>query len=275
MLPAADREFFEQQGYLLIPGVVPPAQCQAVINAAFDFLGMNPDDPDDWYRPPHSPGGMIEMYQHPALWNNRQWPALHALFADLWKSPALWVSIDRANFKVPVRPDKPGWDHAGFLHLDADTRTLPIPFGLQGVLYLADTSADQGGFRCIPGWHHRTEEWLKLAGLPREESERAIAALPDRTIPGRAGDFLVWHRALPHGNGQNRSPRPRFAQYISMRPAGTDEAARQDRIRRWRERLAPEGSWVLGDPRRWEETKGTTADLTPLGRKLLGLDPWP
>jgi len=274
MLTDAERAFFEDNGYLVIHDAVPPAQCRAVIEAGFEFLEMDPANPDDWYRPPLTPGGMIEMFQHQALWNNRQSPRLYELFSDLWKTPRLWVSIDRANIKVPVRPDKPGWENAGFLHLDADLKQLRIQFGLQGVLYLADTAANQGGFKCLPGWHTRTDEWVRLAGLPPAEFEQEVARLPVEAIPGRQGDFLVWHRALPHGNGRNLSTLPRFAQYISMRPAGHDPAVREDRVRRWRERLAPEAPWVTGDPRRWEATKGTTAELSPLGRKLLGLDAW-
>jgi hypothetical protein len=52
------------------------------------------------------------------------------------------------------------------------------------------------------------------------------------------------------------------------------EANRQDRVRRWRERLPPDAAWALGDPRGWEQAHGKTAELTPLGRKLLGLDLW-
>jgi hypothetical protein len=42
----------------------------------------------------------------------------------------------------------------------------------------------------------------------------------------------------------------------------------------WRDRLPPKGSAFPGDPRRKEELHGKTAELTPLGRKLLGLDRW-
>jgi hypothetical protein len=50
--------------------------------------------------------------------------------------------------------------------------------------------------------------------------------------------------------------------------------ARERRIRLWQERLCPGGPAFPGDPRRKEELHGTTAELTPLGRKLLGLDLW-
>lgn len=273
MLTADQKTFFETNGYIKIPGVIPADRCRAVIAAAFEFLEMDPANPDDWYRPPLTPGGMIEMFQHPALWANRQDPALHAIFTDLWGTEKLWVSIDRANFKVPVRTDKPGWDNAGFLHVDADINQ-PIAWGLQGVLYLADTDDRQGGFKCLPGWHKKSEEWVRIAKLPPEEFTREVAQLPVQPIPGKAGDFVIWHRALPHGNGKNLSDRPRFAQFITMWKANGNETAREDRIMRWRQRLPPDAPWVTGDPRQWEPKKGKTAELTPLGRKLLGVDSW-
>ena len=60
-----------------------------------------------------------------------------------------------------------------------------------------------------------------------------------------------------------------------MSPAQEDnERARQWRINAWLHRRAPEGNPFPGDPRNWEREHGTTAALTPLGRKLLGLDLW-
>jgi hypothetical protein len=67
----------------------------------------------------------------------------------------------------------------------------------------------------------------------------------------------------------------RIAQYISMKPAEEDnEELRQWRIRSWRDSVAPEGYAFPGDPRNWEQTKYATAILTPLGKKILGLDKW-
>jgi len=59
-----------------------------------------------------------------------------------------------------------------------------------------------------------------------------------------------------------------------MFPAG-DEAQARERIDRWQNRKKPPYDRAFpGDPRRVEELHGTTAELTPLGRKLLGLDVW-
>lgn len=275
VLTPDDHAFFRENGYVVARGVVPKAQCDAAIAALFEFLEMNPDDPEDWYRPPLKPGGMVEIYQHPALWNNRQHPRLYEVFAELRGDPHLWVSIDRAGFKPPQNPRHPEYDHKGFTHWDVDTSKLPLPFGVQGVLYLSDTDADQGGFQCIPGFHRNLEAWIATQPPDRNPHAPDLTGLQTVPIPGKAGDLVVWHSLLAHGNGHNVSNRPRFSQYISMFPARpADAEARAHRIRCWRERLPPGNSVFPGDPREIEQTRQQTAELTPLGRKLLGLDDW-
>jgi hypothetical protein len=96
-------------------------------------------------------------------------------------------------------------------------------------------------------------------------------------IPARAGDLILWDSRLAHGNGHNASDKPRFAQYIAMRPVPVGEAAeaeRAERVRLWQRCLPPDEGWVTGDPRGRETTHCRPAALTPLGRKLLGVDDW-
>jgi hypothetical protein len=60
-----------------------------------------------------------------------------------------------------------------------------------------------------------------------------------------------------------------------MMPAEEEnEPLRQWRISAWKERRAPEGYAFPGDPRGWEKTKYQAAELSALGRRLLGLDDW-
>ena len=55
---------------MVIKNAVPIELCNAVIEAIFSFLEMDPEKSDQWYQPPHKPGaGMVEMYQHQAMWN--------------------------------------------------------------------------------------------------------------------------------------------------------------------------------------------------------------
>ncbi len=271
-----EETFFHKNGYIKFDQLIPKADCDAVIDAIFEFLEMNPGDPDDWYRKPLLPGGMIEMYQHPAQWKNRQNPDLYSVFADLWGRPDLWVTFDRVGMKPPRHPEHPDYDHKGFTHWDCDTSVKPLPQGFQGVLYLADTDANMGGFQCIPGLHReQLEEWIKTQPADRNPRIPDLTGLTNMPIPGKAGDFVIWDMTLAHGNGQNVSNRPRFSQYIAMHPAQYDNVAqRESRIAQWRNHTPPGNSIFPGDPREIEQKRGTTAELTPLGCKLLGLDKW-
>lgn len=283
VLDDAALEQFAEQGYVVVPDAVPAANLQAVVDLIWRFLGASGEDPESWYRiaprettggaAPISRAGMVEVYQQPELWDNRQHPRVYQAFADVWRTPRLWATLDRANMKPPVRPDHPEWQHGGFIHWDVDTARDPLPFGVQGVLYLTDTAADQGGFQCVPGFPRRFAEWVRTQPADRDPRFPDLTGLEVRSIPGRAGDLLIWNSLLPHGNGENTSPRPRLAQYISMYPAarGT-EAERRERVAAWREQRAA-GGWP-GDPRGWERRHGRRAELTALGRRLLGLDAW-
>ena len=276
VLSKEDRAFWEENGYVVIPNAVPQENIDAMVETIWDFLGMDPNDPDDWYREPHRYGGMVEVYQHQALWDNRQYPRVHQAFSEIWDTDKLWVSFDRANMKPPAREDKPDWDHPGMIHWDLDTSVSPIRFKVQGVLYLTDTTEDQGTFQCIPGFHNLFEEWVKTQPEDRDPRRPDLSGLDVQRIAGKAGDLLIWHSLLAHGNSRNTSDRPRLAQYITMSPAKEDdEEARQKRIQAWREKVPPIGSAFPGDPREWEKVKSPEpAVLTELGRKLLGADRW-
>ena len=73
--------------------------------------------------------GMVEVYNHQYLWDNRQYPKVHQAFVDIWGTEKLWVTIDRANFNFPIRP---GHEYKGFIHWDYDPETKPQ--NVQGVL---------------------------------------------------------------------------------------------------------------------------------------------
>lgn len=271
ILSAEDRTFWEENGYVIIHDAVPQANLEAVVNDIWAFLGVDRHDPEAWYRAPISKAGMLEMYHTQSLWNNRQYPRIHQAFADIWQTEKLWVSFDRANMNPPARPD---WDYQGMVHWDVDTSQDPIPFFVQGVLYLEDTAADQGGFQCVPGFNRHFPEWVKTQPADRDPWHPALDELEVKTIPGKAGDLLIWHNLLAHGNSRNRSTKPRLAQYISMSPAREeDDVARQKRIEGWRERKSPGGRAFPGDPRGFEQER-PVAELTSLGKRLLGLEQW-
>ena len=95
-------------------------------------------------------------------------------------------------------------------------------------------------------------------------------------MPMQAGDLLIFNTLLAHGIRPNQTTdRVRMAQYISMYPAEERNPVKRDtRIRSWMEREHPSGYAFPGDPREWEKSRYSRAELSSLGRRLLGLELW-
>ncbi len=221
VLNAADLAHWNEHGYVVLHDSVAPADCDAAAQALWAHIGARDDDVESWYR--HSDHGiMVQYFQHPAFETNRRSPRIHKAFAQLWGSADLWVTTDRVGFNVPERPGFPfrGPD----LHWDVSVRT-PIPFGTQGILYLADTLPEQGAFTLVPGFQRWGADWLDSLPPGADPRRQDLHALGSKPIGGRKGDLIIWHQALPHGASPNRAARPRLVQYINMFPTWFEEQA--------------------------------------------------
>jgi hypothetical protein len=279
VLSEADWQFWIQNGYIVVKNAVPREQADRLAAFLWEFEEKKPDNPETWYTPPRAEmkmkeltnTGMVEVYNHQYLWDNRQYPRVYDAFVDIWGTEKLWVSIDRANLNLPIRP---GHEYKGFIHWDYDPETRPV--NVQGVLALADqTDENMGGFQCVPELYRNYDTWKLSQPADRNRFQPDVSGLEIVKVKMEAGDLLIFNSTLAHGIRPNHSDKVRLAQYISMMPAQEDnEALRQWRISSWRDRRAPEGYAFPGDPRNWEQTRYPTAELSPLGRKLLGLEKW-
>ncbi len=280
ILTEDDWKFWTTNGYIVIRNAVPKEQVKTLADFLWEFEEKDPKDPETWYAPPRAEmkmkeltnTGMVELYNHQYLWDNRQYPKVHEAFCDIWGTEKLWVTIDRANLNLPIRP---GYDYKGFIHWDYDPETKPQ--NVQGVLALADQNDENmGGFQCLPELFRTYDTWKLSQPEDRDHFKPDITGFDLVKVKLNAGDLLIFHSMQPHGIRPNLSGnKVRLAQYISMMPAEEEnESLRQWRISSWRDRLAPEGYAFPGDPRGWEKTKYKAAVLSPLGKKLLGLDKW-
>ncbi|WP_460671032.1 phytanoyl-CoA dioxygenase family protein [Larkinella ripae] len=280
VLSEDDWKFWIENGYIVIKRAVPKEQAERLARFLWEFEEKDPNDPETWYAPPRaemkmkelSNSGMVEIYNHPYLWENRQSPRIYDAFVDIWGTEKLWVTIDRANLNLPARP---GFEFKGFIHWDYDPETKPQ--NVQGVLALADqTDENMGGFQCIPELYRTYDTWKLTQPADRDHFKPDTTGFELVKVKLEAGDLLIFNSTQPHGIRPNLSGhKVRIAQYISMMPAQEDdEALRQWRITSWRDRKAPEGYAFPGDPRGWEQTRYPTANLSDLGKKLLGLEAW-
>lgn len=273
-------KFWIRNGYVIIKNAVPKEQVKKTADFLWEFEEKNPNDPETWYAPARAEmqmkeltnTGMVEVYNHQYLWDNRQMPRVHAAFADIWGTEKLWCTIDRANLNFPLRP---GFEYKAFIHWDYDPETKPQ--NVQGVLALADQMDEEmGGFQCIPELFRTYDTWKLTQPESRDHFKPDTTGFVPEKIKMEAGDLLIFNSSEPHGiRANNSKDKVRIAQYISMMPAEEDnEALRDWRINSWKNRIAPEGYAFPGDPRKWEQTKYTTATLSSLGKKILGLDRW-
>lgn len=280
LLSEGDWQFWIHNGYIVIKNAVPAEQVKRLADFLWVFEEKDPNDPETWYAPPRAEmkmkeltnTGMVEMYNHQYLWDNRQYPKVHQAFADIWGTEKLWVTIDRANLNLPIRA---GYEYKGFIHWDYDPETKPQ--NVQGVLALADqTDENMGGFQCVPELFRTYETWKLTQPEDRDHFKPDVSGFEIVKVKMTAGDLLIFNSLQPHGIRANTSGnKVRLAQYISMMPAEEDnDELREWRISSWRERRAPEGYAFPGDPRKWEQTKYETAVLSDLGKKLLGLERW-
>ncbi len=280
VLSEADWAFWVHNGYIVVKNAVPKENCQHMVDLLWEFEEKNPNDPTTWYAPPRAEikmkeltnSGMVEIYNHPHMWANRQCQRLYEAFTDVWGHEQLWVTIDRANLNLPMRPDHV---FKGFIHWDYDPDTKPQ--NVQGVLALADQDDENmGGFQCVPELFRTYDTWKLSQPADRDHFKPDITGFELVKVKMEAGDLLIFNSSLAHGIRPNRTEnRVRIAQYISMMPAEEDnEALRQWRINSWQNRVAPEGYAFPGDPRNWEQTKYQTSELSALGKKLLGLKKW-
>lgn len=281
VLSPADWDHWTTQGYVIVRNAVPPENVARLKDLLWRFEEKDPDNPRTWHTPQRrdhimtelNGTGMVEIYNHQYLWDNRQHPRVYDAFVDIWDRTDLWVTIDRANMNMPKQvPGNPD----GFIHWDVDTSLDPLPIGVQGVLSLVWQDEALGGFQCIPELFSGLDDWVATQPADRDPMHPDLTGLRITKVEMEAGDLLIFNSLLAHGVRPNHSgDRVRMAQYISMHPAEEDDAPqRAERIRLWRERDHPRRDAFPGDPRAWEKTHAETARLTDLGERLLGLRSW-
>jgi len=192
-LSAADLAHWDEHGYVVLKAAVSKESAEAAELAIYEYLGMDREDTESWYKETLGHSIWVSMLRHPAFWANRR------------------------SARV-VKAEREGWPFPGpRLHWDT-TLAEPHHLDVQGILYLADVDEEQGAFSCVPGFHKTLKGWLDGLALGVEPRAEALRTLTMKPIAAKRGDMVLWHASLPHGSSPNRGMRPRVAQYIAMRP---------------------------------------------------------
>lgn len=262
---------FNDLGCVVIKQVIGREAAAWYCNLILDMVPRNLDFPKDW----HVADGRIKPYQAggDGTWDTPELlplmchPTLYRAAVELLGSERLRSGDGRyrdGTLGITLRNDV-GPARSQRLHVDAsipkDARqALFVPEEVQfgGCFYFSDVEPQGGGIHVIPGGHRLVADKVRSHpdGWQAVYQPGFFDDFPESVeITAEAGDFVALHHLMPHGASNNRRSRPRVAQFVRF--------------------LREDNPHYPGQPappnlynRRQLEAMG------PLGRKLLGVDPW-
>jgi ectoine hydroxylase-related dioxygenase (phytanoyl-CoA dioxygenase family) len=235
------REQLDQQGYLLLPGVLSPAQVAEVVAQAEAV----------WAEEGAQAGS--ENYLEPGVRRLANLANKGEAFRRLMVHPAVLEVVHcvlgprvRINM-LNARDALPHGTVVQPLHTDADHGAKADAQGYlvcTAIWMLDPFTRENGATRLVPGTHRST-------ALPKEVLADVLARHPDEIyVTGQPGDVFIFNGHGWHAGGANHTDRARRA--ILAHYARADQPQRLNQ----KESLSP----------------SVQAALSPLEREVLGLD---
>lgn len=301
-LSAEQRQFFEEQGYLVIPAVISKEDCQRTRDEVWTYVQetfqIDPEKPETWETDRLHKQGFLDVFALDSMWKNRENEALYQVFAELLEESRLWVSNDRVCWKRPAfYTDKNGvrvnkfnkWQRKSpHVHTDCNYWNPPHQLELQGLVALCDTPEERGGFACIPGFHKWYSKWAEENEDKRAPGHKRFVTFKDKelirdslvNVVMNEGDLLVFNSLLPHTTMPNRSDQWRMCQYITYFRAEKSYQSRREMVLKTHQTGLPPGEYPNGSQafrnRVNSEGQGHYQPyaLSSLGKKLVGALDW-
>lgn len=205
-----EQHQFEEQGFLIVPGVLPAAKVE-VLQAAADRI-------DGEWRPKrdlqaHQPLNLLDaLGKDDAFLELLDLPQTFMKVVDI-----LGWHIQLYHSHLIVTPPLPegyqpkqrhlGWHQdSGRLNLELEGEPRPRVSLKIGFFFTSTLEADRGNFHVVPGSHRRNR-----LDMPADSALDHPDALPVRVA---AGDAVFFDRRLWHAAGLNRSTATRKVLFL-------------------------------------------------------------
>lgn len=266
-LSDAEVAQFWEQGYVVVRGALARDEAAYYRGVILDMVPRDLHIPMHWHAhaariKPMQPEGN-QTFDDPELLPLLMNPKLYGAAVQLLETPRL-RSID-GSLGITLRNTSGEKILSQGLHLDAsvpmhlDNFLLTLrELQVGGCYYLSDVEPEGGGIHVVPGGHKLVEEQARADPKGRQlfVNKQSWDDFPESVeITGEAGDFALLHHLIPHAASHNRRSVPRVAQFTRF--------IREDH---------PHHPAEPAPPGRYNEHQ--LAAMTPLGRKLLGVDAW-
>lgn len=260
-------ERFHRDGYLLLKGVISKEEAERCRQYVMDMMDPDLTLPMPWM----SRFGRIKPLQ-PDFSETFADPALIPLFQNerLYRAASQLLESERlrvfdGSLAITIRHDVGETPYSQPLHLDVRVPIevsqfrLDLPeMELAGCFYLTDVRPTGGGICVVPGGHRLVMEAARAhpTGRLLHDFWRDIKGFPEPVeIVAEAGDFVLTHFLMPHNASHNRLPEARVAQFLRW--------VRDDHVYGQADEV-PSGHYDADQ----------TAAMSPLGRRLFGVEPW-
>lgn len=221
-LTLAQKRFFYEQGYIVLPGVIPPAMVRAArraINHSLGDRGMNQSDlstlrSQTYCKEVTNQPVIVDLFQRT--------PAIDAAESLVGKGKLKPTGSGQIALRFPTLADPPGkpWPHVDGMYSPHNG----VPEGvIQHFTMLASAilsdlpEPDIGNFTVWPGTHRLFEAYFRehspqilLEGMPK-------VAMPEPVqIIAKAGDVVLTHYQLAHSVAPHTGPDIRYAIFFRL-----------------------------------------------------------
>jgi hypothetical protein len=250
-------EDLEEFGYCVIPEVFSTSETEVLYKRVWhEFIekawpNCKMEDRSNWKEafPIHNtmgifpgPAGQIQV-----MWDLRQDPRIVSVFARIWNTEDLVVSMDGISFMCPTeiregyvkpwphvdqtilrRPDDTPHNNsppAGFI---SESPLKTKPYTIQGQFLFTDSEEDDGGFYCIAKSHLYFSEFAPVlesleSGEEKQQFLDAFFGTENiRHVIAPRGSLILWDsRTLhwnQHANKNRSSPKVRMVGYLCYVP---------------------------------------------------------
>lgn len=260
-------KFFKENGYVVVDRVSEKKDRDALV-ALMRKVAVS-DVPDTRRL------GFMDIYHDDTLAQLRQNPAMYEVFAAIFQEPKLWSVFDRVMYWGEDEGEKD-------LHPHVDQNPLHMPkfVNVQAMLALRDMHEGTGTLAIVPKSHLFFDQYIPWMPKPTSGFVEYYGEkpLPFVGVRLREGQIIIWDSRTTHSRFRGTPTGDRFAALITYTPAKDDPALAALRMKYFAEGTGHSdheaGLRATAKPRCAVSLRNVAENLTPLGRRLYGVDSW-
>jgi ectoine hydroxylase-related dioxygenase (phytanoyl-CoA dioxygenase family) len=218
-LTYAQKQALYENGYVKIPGVIPPVMVDAALRAINHSLGegMKAEDMATLRAQSYCRELQTAPVITDLLNNTPAWSLAESVIGNIKPVQSAQIALRFPSVQDPPSPPHP--------HLDGmHTPTNGVPSGqilnftmLLGVVLSDVPQPFSGNLAVWPGTHHLYEQYFQEHGWESLLNGMPPVELPQpEQLTAQAGDVVLCHYQLAHGITPNVSPNIRYAIYFRL-----------------------------------------------------------